>query len=93
MYCPGKEDRICPGDFLFSEYSLYVVDAFLEHGAFATVVKCTRVNDDETVAIKMIKNSRCLETFMEVGIQILLSVKYCVCEYNTIGHIGGKYFD
>uniref|UniRef100_H3DL61 Protein kinase domain-containing protein n=1 Tax=Tetraodon nigroviridis TaxID=99883 RepID=H3DL61_TETNG len=49
-----------------SEPSLFLVESFLGHGTFGQVVKCMRVNDTATVAIKLIKKSHRIDAFLEI---------------------------
>ncbi|KAG7519040.1 homeodomain-interacting protein kinase 1-like [Solea senegalensis] len=44
-----------PGGPLTSEYTIFLMESFLGSGTFGKVVKCTRINDMKTVAIKMMK--------------------------------------
>ncbi len=53
---PVNDNQLVTGGRLTSGSSDYIVQSFLGQGTFGTVVKCERVNDKKTVAIKMIKN-------------------------------------
>ncbi|XP_044027491.1 homeodomain-interacting protein kinase 1-like isoform X2 [Siniperca chuatsi] len=53
---PAQDDQLFTGGWLSSGSSNYLVQSFLGQGAFGKVVKCTRMDDMKTVAIKMMKN-------------------------------------
>lgn len=62
-----QDDSVGPGAFLMSEVNIYMVESFLGYGAYGTVVKCTRVNDRKTVAMKMINNLQCQAAYQEAA--------------------------
>nr|XP_046274229.1 homeodomain-interacting protein kinase 1-like [Scatophagus argus] len=49
-------DRLTTGAVLFTGSSHYTIQSFLGQGTFGKVVKCVRMSDKKTVAIKMMKN-------------------------------------
>ncbi|XP_035489622.1 homeodomain-interacting protein kinase 3-like isoform X2 [Scophthalmus maximus] len=53
---PAQHYQLVTGGCLTSESSTYKVQCVLGQGTFGTVVKCTRMVDMKTVAIKMIRN-------------------------------------
>ncbi|XP_069393733.1 homeodomain-interacting protein kinase 3-like isoform X1 [Paralichthys olivaceus] len=52
---PAQDNQLVPGSLLSSGSCSYQVQSFLGQGNFGKVVKCKRLEDDKTVAIKMIK--------------------------------------
>ncbi|CAB1415797.1 unnamed protein product [Pleuronectes platessa] len=52
---PSQENQVDPGMPLTSGSSNYEVQSLLGQGSFGKVVKCIRLEDNKTVAIKMIK--------------------------------------
>lgn len=52
---PAKKDYLTPGELVFSDSIIYLVEAILGEGTFGKVAKCKRMNDLTTVAIKSIK--------------------------------------
>ena len=52
---PSQVGELAPGSWLASDLCTYQVQSFLGKGTFGKVVKCMRLSDMETVAIKMIK--------------------------------------
>jgi len=53
---PSDHNRVEIGDLLKSASSRYLVESVLGQGTFGTVVKCTNVADNKTVAIKMMRD-------------------------------------
>lgn len=66
---PAQDDQSVTGGCLASDSSFYLVQSFLGQGTFGKVVKCLRMTDMKTVAIKMIKihGSNVKQTNEEVG--------------------------
>uniref|UniRef100_A0A3Q3R665 Protein kinase domain-containing protein n=1 Tax=Monopterus albus TaxID=43700 RepID=A0A3Q3R665_MONAL len=60
---------------LTSSSSTYRVRSFLGQGTFGTVVRCTRMSDMKTVAIKMIKNQGFYAEDAKEEVAILLKLK------------------
>ncbi|XP_019965040.2 homeodomain-interacting protein kinase 1-like [Paralichthys olivaceus] len=52
---PAKDNQLVPMSLLTSESSKYQVQSLLQNGTFGKVVKCMRLEDKKTVAIKMVK--------------------------------------
>uniref|UniRef100_A0A3Q3K3L5 Protein kinase domain-containing protein n=1 Tax=Monopterus albus TaxID=43700 RepID=A0A3Q3K3L5_MONAL len=67
--------QIVKGETLTSSSSTYRVRSFLGQGTFGTVVRCTRMSDMKTVAIKMIKNQGFYAEDAKEEVAILLKLK------------------
>lgn len=48
-------DPFVPGGSIYDGATFYQVQSILREGTFGKVAKCTRVNDNATVAVKVIK--------------------------------------
>lgn len=51
----AKADPFIPGGCIYDRTNSYTVESMLKEGAFGKVAKCTRVNDNTTVAVKVMK--------------------------------------
>ncbi|XP_039977780.1 homeodomain-interacting protein kinase 1-like [Xiphias gladius] len=71
---PAQDDQSVTGGRLASDSSFYLVQSFLGQGTFGKVVKCLRMTDMKTVAIKMIKihGSNVKQTNEEVDVLLKL---------------------
>ncbi|XP_008323260.1 homeodomain-interacting protein kinase 1-like isoform X2 [Cynoglossus semilaevis] len=65
---PTQTNRLFTGHLLTSGSSTYQVQKYLGQGSFGTVAKCLRVNDGETVAIKIMKSKHSWKVKGEVAI-------------------------
>uniref|UniRef100_A0A3P8UN58 Protein kinase domain-containing protein n=1 Tax=Cynoglossus semilaevis TaxID=244447 RepID=A0A3P8UN58_CYNSE len=52
---PAQPDKVLPGSYLHSGSSTYRVEAFLGQGTYGIVSKCLRLEDKQTVAIKLLR--------------------------------------
>ncbi|XP_053277900.1 homeodomain-interacting protein kinase 2 [Pleuronectes platessa] len=55
----AQDNQVVPGSLLTSGPSYYEMQSFLGQGTFGKVVKCKRLDDNKTVAIKMIELRAC----------------------------------
>ncbi|XP_030601127.1 homeodomain-interacting protein kinase 3-like [Archocentrus centrarchus] len=74
-------DKLVPGSWLTSEFSTYQVSTILGEGTFGKVVKCVRMADKKTVAIKVTKK----EAF-EWMAKEELDILYKLSLYNSHEH-------
>lgn len=51
----AQADPFIPGGSIYDGATFYQVESILKESTFGKVAKCTRVNDNTTVAIKVIK--------------------------------------
>uniref|UniRef100_A0A3P8UN82 Protein kinase domain-containing protein n=1 Tax=Cynoglossus semilaevis TaxID=244447 RepID=A0A3P8UN82_CYNSE len=80
----GKPQVVPPGT-LNSGSSVYCVQSILGQGAYGIVVKCVRIKDMTTVAVKMIKQRPCFLKLANIEVAALSRLKsLCVDKCNLV---------
>ncbi|TNN63989.1 Homeodomain-interacting protein kinase 2 [Liparis tanakae] len=69
------QNRVGTGDLLKSASSRYLVESVLGQGTYGTVVKCTNVADNKTVAIKMMRDRGCFARQARAEVEALLRLQ------------------
>ncbi|XP_056877498.1 homeodomain-interacting protein kinase 2-like [Takifugu flavidus] len=81
------------GSILYSRQTNYLVQSILGEGAFGKVVKCIRLRDNKTVAVKVIKKEEDYYDCVEQEIQALLRLQRLDPEICNIVQIHAAFFD
>ncbi|XP_056871412.1 homeodomain-interacting protein kinase 2-like [Takifugu flavidus] len=81
------------GSILFSRQTNYLVLSILGEGTFGKVVKCIRLKDNKTVAVKVIKKEEDYYDCVEDEIQALLKLKNLDPEICNVVQIHAAFFD
>uniref|UniRef100_A0A3P8UIB8 Protein kinase domain-containing protein n=1 Tax=Cynoglossus semilaevis TaxID=244447 RepID=A0A3P8UIB8_CYNSE len=80
-YC----EQVVPPGTLNSGSSVYCVQSILGQGAYGIVVKCVRIKDMTTVAVKMIKQRPCFLKLANIEVAALSRLKsLCVDKCNLV---------
>ncbi|XP_029701395.1 homeodomain-interacting protein kinase 2-like [Takifugu rubripes] len=81
------------GSILYSRQTNYLVQSILGEGAFGKVVKCIRLRDNKTVAVKVMKKEEDYYDCVEQEIQALLRLQRLDAEKCNIVQIHAAFFD
>uniref|UniRef100_A0A3P8UN72 Protein kinase domain-containing protein n=1 Tax=Cynoglossus semilaevis TaxID=244447 RepID=A0A3P8UN72_CYNSE len=82
---PAQSEQVVPPGTLNSGSSVYCVQSILGQGAYGIVVKCVRIKDMTTVAVKMIKQRPCFLKLANIEVAALSRLKsLCVDKCNLV---------